>query len=60
MFQYTVYYDYEKDGEWTYNEKFTTTFSSKGRHGSAEWEAEEWIRSGVDCDSFRITKVYCD
>jgi hypothetical protein len=60
MYQYTVFFDYEKDGVWTYNEKFTTTFKDKGRHASAEWEAKEWIIGGIDCDSYRITKVYCD
>lgn len=60
MYQYTVYYDYEKDGVWTYNEKFTTNFRFKNRHASAEWECEEWIYANIECDAYRITKVYCD
>lgn len=60
MFQYTVFFDYEVNGVWTYNQEYTTHFNTKGLHNSAELEASDWIKANFDNANYRVTKVYCD
>jgi hypothetical protein len=59
-FQYTVYYDYETEGNWIYNEKFIICIKKKGQHKIAEMKCESFIKKNITCDSYRILKVYCD
>lgn len=58
MYQYTVYYDYQKDdGTWLYNQQYKTKFDSKGMHDRAARELEQYVGS---FNNFRINKVTCD
>ena len=58
MYQYTVFYDYEKeDGTWSYNNMYHTTFHGKGMHDFASRELEYYLGSFI---KFRINKILCD